>query len=139
MPTGAELTELREWTARLRTVFDARTEAERASIVDALLIASDCRPRLVSHDGLPFHLRYAPVAGDDLVAGTKAFTAVALAYLIAEGCGQRLGCCQRTDCATAFVDTSRNGTRRFCSVRCANQVNVANHRARRRPSSAAPA
>jgi CGNR zinc finger len=28
--------------------------------------------------------------------------------------------------------TSRNGTPRFCSVRCANQVNVTNHRVRRR-------
>ncbi|HEX5293501.1 MAG TPA: CGNR zinc finger domain-containing protein, partial [Streptosporangiaceae bacterium] len=42
------------------------------------------------------------------------------------------GRCQRESCATAFVDTSRNGTRRFCSVRCANQVNVSNHRVRRR-------
>ena len=31
-----------------------------------------------------------------------------------------------------FIDTSRNGRRHFCSVRCANHVNVANHRLRRR-------
>jgi hypothetical protein len=75
---------------RLRTVFEAGREAERAQRADALLIAAaDCRPRLVRHaEDLPFHLHYAPV---------------------------------------------RAGRRRFCSLRCANQVNVANHR-RRRPA-----
>ena len=48
-----------------------------------------------------------------------------------------IGRCQREGCAIAFVDTSRNGTRRFCSVRCANQVNVSNHRVRRRTRLAA--
>jgi predicted RNA-binding Zn ribbon-like protein len=32
----------------------------------------------------------------------------------------------------AFADVSRNGLRRFCSVRCANVVNVTRHRVRRR-------
>ncbi|HLU95849.1 MAG TPA: CGNR zinc finger domain-containing protein, partial [Thermobifida alba] len=41
-----------------------------------------------------------------------------------------LGCCARDGCRTVFVDTSRNGRRRFCSVTCANRVNVAAHRAR---------
>lgn len=36
--------------------------------------------------------------------------------------------CRRDGCGTAFLDTSRNGLRRFCSLRCANQVNVASHR-----------
>lgn len=133
MPTGAQLSELREWTAHLRRVFEAGTDAERAAIVDTLLTISDCRPRLVSHDGLPFHLHYAPTSAD-LVARTRALTAAGLAYVIADGHGHRLGCCRRAGCATAFVDTSRNGRRRFCSVRCANQVNVTSHRARRRRS-----
>jgi len=130
-PTEAELADLREWTARLRSVFEPRAQEARAELVNDLLIASDCRPRLISHDGLPYHLHYKPLAGD-LAARVKAFTAAGLAYLIAEGWGDRLGRCQRADCGTAFVDTSRNGTRRFCSVRCANQVNVTNHRVRRR-------
>src|SRR5262249_6872223 len=108
-----------------------RAEEERAVLVNDLLIESDCRPRLISHDGLPYHLHYKPLAGD-LAARVKALTAAGLAYLIAEGWGSRLRRCQPPVCAIAFVDTSRNGTRRFCSVRCANQVNVSNHRVRRR-------
>jgi len=38
-----------------------------------------------------------------------------------------------------FIDTSRNGRRHFCCLRCANQVNVANHRHRRRQAVAASA
>ena len=131
VPSEAELADLRAWTARLRSVFEPRAGAERAELVNDLLVESDCRPRLITHDGLPHHLHYRPLAGD-LAARVKAFTAAGLAYLIAEGWGSRLGRCQREGCAIAFVDTSRNGTRRFCSVRCANQVNVSNHRVRRR-------
>ncbi|WP_218158630.1 CGNR zinc finger domain-containing protein [Streptosporangium canum] len=33
-------------------------------------------------------------------------------------------------CDVAYVDTSRNGRRRFCSTRCSNRVYVADHRRR---------
>lgn len=131
VPAPVQVPELHEWAARLRPVFSARTEADRATLVDELLRASDCRPALVSHDGLPFHLHYAPVA-TDLVSRVRALTAAGLAHVISEGGGHRIGCCGRDGCGTVFVDTSRNGGRCFCSVRCANQVNVSRHRARRR-------
>ena len=62
----------------------------------------------------------------------KALTAAGLAHVIDDGAGARLRVCSRAGCGTAFIDTSRNGRRHFCSVRCANQVNVANHRLRQR-------
>jgi predicted RNA-binding Zn ribbon-like protein len=130
--TTAQIRALQPWTERLRRVFEAGTVAERAERADALLIASDCRPRLVSHGpGLPFHLHYAPVR-TGLAARVKALTAAGLAHIIDDGNGARLMACSRAGCRTAFIDTSRNGRRHFCSVRCANQVNVANHRLRRR-------
>lgn len=131
LPTAGQLTQLHRWAEGLRQVFGAGSARERAESVDALLIASQCRPRLVSHDGLPHHLHYASV-GSDLASRVKALTAAGLAHVIDEGEGARLRCCQRSGCPVAFVDTSRNGRRRFCSVRCANQVNVALHRARQR-------
>lgn len=131
VPTGGQLAALRAWTVRLREVFDSADPARQAAAVDTLLRASDCRPGLVSHDGQPFHLHYAPVT-TDLVARVKALTAAGLAHVIAEGGGHRIRGCQRAGCASVFVDVSRNGGRCFCSVRCANQVNVARHRARRR-------
>jgi predicted RNA-binding Zn ribbon-like protein len=129
--TPADAAELAGWGRRLRPAFGAAS-AEQAALVDALLVAARCRPRLVSHDGLAPHLHYAPVSAA-LPARVKALTASGLAHLIADGHGGRLGCCQRDGCPVVFVDTSRNGRRRFCGVRCANAVNVSRFRARRRP------
>jgi predicted RNA-binding Zn ribbon-like protein len=62
----------------------------------------------------------------------KALTAAGVAHIIDGGGGSRLRACSRPGCGIVFLDTSRNGRRHFCSVRCANQVNVANHRLRQR-------
>ena len=130
--TGEDVLALRPWAGRLREVFAADAVAAKAGLADALLVAADCHPRLVSHGpGLPFHLHYAPV-GTGLVARVRALTAAGLAHVIDGGGGSRLRVCDRAGCDVAFIDTSRNGRRHFCAVRCANQVNVANHRQRRR-------
>ena len=137
--TSAEVRALRPWVLRLRGIFDASTVAEKAERADELLVAADCRPRLVSHGpGLPVHFHYAPVR-TGLAARVKALTAAGLAHVIDDGAGPRLRACRRAGCGTVFLDTSRNGRRHYCSVRCANQVNVTNHRLRRRQVRAAPA
>jgi hypothetical protein len=128
--TAAPAAELRRWGGQLRPVFGA-APGEQAELVDTLVVAANCRPRLVSHDGLPHHLHYAPV-GAPLTERVQALTASGLAHLIAEGHGGRLGRCQRDGCPVVFVDISRNGRRCFCSVHCANVVNVHRHRARQR-------
>jgi predicted RNA-binding Zn ribbon-like protein len=135
--TAAEVRELAAWTATLRKIFEAGTLAEKAERADALLLAADCRPRLVSHGpGLAFHFHYAPVQ-TGLAARVKALTAAGVAHVIDGGDGARLRSCGRDGCGTVFIDTSRNGRRHFCSVRCANQVNVTNHRLRQRQAAAA--
>ena len=129
--TADDVAALRSWAARLRAVFETAAVAGKAELADGLLVAADCRPRLVSHEaGKPFHFHYAP-AGTSLAARVRALTAAGLAHVIDEGGGTRLRVCGRAGCEVAFLDTSRNGRRRFCSVRCANQVNVANHRRRK--------
>jgi predicted RNA-binding Zn ribbon-like protein len=130
--TTTQIQALRPWMQRLRDVFEVTAVTDKAQRADELLVASDCRARLVSHGpGLPFHFHYAPVRAG-LVPRVKALTAAGLAHVIDDGAGSRLRACSRAGCSTVFIDTSRNGRRHFCSVRCANQVNVANHRRRRR-------
>ena len=130
--TAADAAALRPWTARLREVFEATAVTDKARLTDALLVAADCRPRLVSHGGgEPFHFHYAPVE-TGLAARVRALTAAGLGHVVDGGAGARLRACDRAGCGVAFIDTSRNGRRRFCCVRCANQVNVANHRRRGR-------
>jgi predicted RNA-binding Zn ribbon-like protein len=134
--SAAQVRTLLAWTERLSTVFESGTVAEKAQRAGELLIAADCRPRLVSHGpDLPYHFHYAAVR-TSLAARVKALTAAGLAHVIDDGAGARLRACSRAGCSTVFIDTSRNGRRHFCSVRCANQVNVANHRLRKRQAPA---
>jgi predicted RNA-binding Zn ribbon-like protein len=135
--SGSAAASIRAWTERLRPVFETTPPAGKAALVDGLLIAAACQPRLVSHDGLAHHLHYAPLEAS-LPARVRALTASGLAHLIADGAGHRLGCCQRDGCPVVFVDVSRAGRRHFCSVRCANAVNVRLHRARHRPAPTSP-
>ncbi|MBF6134682.1 CGNR zinc finger domain-containing protein [Nocardia otitidiscaviarum] len=116
--------ELRRWSAALDAVFD-RPSVE---LLNALLAATTSRPYISTHDGRAPHLHYsdetAPV--DERV---KAYTALGLASLFCED-PHRIGRCARDGCAIVFVDTSRNGRRRFCSTRCSTAVHVAAHRRR---------
>jgi predicted RNA-binding Zn ribbon-like protein len=137
--TAEEAAALRPWAARLREVFAAEAVTGKAELTDALLVAADCRPRLVSHgQGQPFHLHYAPVR-TGLAPRVRALTAAGLAHVIDSGWGTRLRTCDRPGCGVAFLDTSRNGRRHFCSVQCANQVNVARHRRRQRQAASSGA
>ncbi|AHH97729.1 CGNR zinc finger domain-containing protein [Kutzneria viridogrisea] len=123
--THAEVWQLARWAQRLREVF---TGPDRVELVNALLAESACRPYISCHDGKPPHLHYAQET-DDLVTRIRGFTAAGLAHVVCEDAG-RLGACGRAGCAEVFVDTSRNGLRRFCTTRCANRVYVAAYRAR---------
>jgi predicted RNA-binding Zn ribbon-like protein len=130
--SASQVRTLLPWALRLGAIFEAGTVAEKAQRADELLVAADCRPRLVSHGpDLPYHFHYAPVR-TGLAARVKALTAAGLAHVIDDAAGSRLRACSRAGCSTVFIDTSRNGRRHYCSVRCANQVNVANHRHRKR-------
>ncbi|MEV5837052.1 CGNR zinc finger domain-containing protein [Nocardia sp. NPDC052112] len=116
--------ELRRWISRLDEVFTEPT----VDLVNALLAETTSQPYISTHDGRAPHLHYAredaPI--DERV---KAYTAAGLAELFCADPG-RIGRCARAGCGWVFVDTSRNGRRRFCSTRCSNRVHVAEHRAR---------
>jgi predicted RNA-binding Zn ribbon-like protein len=43
----------------------------------------------------------------------------------------RLRICAADDCAGLLLDLSRNGLKRFCSVRCGNRMNMIAFRERR--------
>jgi predicted RNA-binding Zn ribbon-like protein len=65
-------------------------------------------------------------------AGYCATACMGLAFqLTTLGVG-RLGICQAAPCRNAYVDTSTNRSRRYCSDRCATRANVAAYRARKR-------
>ncbi|MGH3432931.1 MAG: CGNR zinc finger domain-containing protein, partial [Thermocrispum sp.] len=117
------------WVERLRPVFDDRVDlGARVELLNALLAAAAARPYISQHDDRPPHLHFADERAD-VVARVRAYTAAGLAHVLCDD-PQRLGRCHRDGCHVVFVDTSRNGRRRFCSARCSNRVHVADHRKR---------
>ncbi|UBQ02388.1 CGNR zinc finger domain-containing protein [Curtobacterium sp. TXMA1] len=60
------------------------------------------------------------------------FTEVGFDDVAADGQPTRLSRCSADDCGLVFYDSSRGGTRRWCSMqRCGNRAKVRAHRARR--------
>ena len=102
---------------RLRVVFDAMAADDvdtAAHQVNRLLAETQARPYLERHDGQPWHVHFHGV-GDTLTADWAAACATGLALLIGGDSRDRLGVCTAPRCDRVYVDTSRNGTRRFGS------------------------
>jgi len=49
---------------------------------------------------------------------------------VGTGQADRIGTCSAAACDRAYVDVSRNGTKRFCSTACQNRAKTAAFRAR---------
>lgn len=126
--SAGEAVTVREWALRLRQLFAESDPDVRVGLANQLLADSACRPYISRHDGKPAHLHYASKDADR-AQRVQAYTAGGLAHLLCED-PARMGVCASEDCEVVFVDTSRNGRRRFCSTRCATRVHVADHRRR---------
>ncbi len=136
----ADVTRLRSVRARLRAVFEAANEDDEVRAVDllnALLIEFPVSPQISGHEfrddnGRPkWHMHIA----DHAVNASATYTATAcmgLAVHLTEYGVDRLGICQAAPCRNAYLDTSTNRSRRYCSDRCATRANVAAYRARKR-------
>ncbi|HVB42223.1 MAG TPA: CGNR zinc finger domain-containing protein [Streptosporangiaceae bacterium] len=130
--TPAEATEFAAIALALRRVFDAVAAGDiddAAARVNELLRQTGARPWLDKHDGEPWHLHFHG-ADESLVTGWAAGCATGLAVVLGSDLHGRLGVCTADRCDRVYVDTSRNGTRRFCSTACQNRVKAAAFRAR---------
>jgi predicted RNA-binding Zn ribbon-like protein len=118
--------------AELRGVFEAVSGGavdDAARQVNALLARTGARPELERHDGEPWHLHF-HATGNSLPDGWAAGCATGLAVVLGSSRYDRLGVCTAPGCDRVYVDTSRNGTRRYCSTSCQNRVKTAAFRAR---------
>ncbi len=128
----AELDAVLALRPRLAQLWDM-TEDEAVDLVNALLRDANALPQLVKHDGWEYHIHatspQAPLADRMAVDAAMAF-----ADLIRFEELGRLRHCAAGDCDDVLVDLSKNRSRRFCSLTCANRVNVAAYRSRRSAS-----
>lgn len=127
--TGAQAEAVWAWSRHLAACFGQQSLEQRCRAINALLAEASAGPRISLHDGHP-HLHYS-AADADAADHIRAVTAAGLAYVVCSADARRLGRCARSTCRLAFVDTSRNGRRAYCSVRCANNDAVTRHRRRR--------
>lgn len=129
----AEADDMTTVAGRLRPVFEAVGSGEvdqAAETLNMLMARWNAQPRLDRHDNEPWHLHFHP-AHVDYVHGWAAGLATGLAFVVGSELADRLGVCSAPACDRVYADTSRNGTKRFCSTACQNRVKAAAFRARR--------
>jgi hypothetical protein len=124
--TTADLEPMRDVRAQLTAAFAAATIDEVAAAANPLLAGGANGWAMTPRAGGGWTL--GPGGPPDLAAWFGARAARGLAELaIAYGI-ERLHLCAADGCLCAVVDVSRNGSRRYCSRRCANRTNVRRHR-----------
>jgi hypothetical protein len=102
--------------------------------VNQWLAEHPATPHLAQHEGV-WQLHHHPATAD-LVPMYTSICAEVIARLIGTGQAHRLGLCADPGCRRAYLDQSRNSSRRYCSVTCQNRAKTAAFRARQRSSQA---
>lgn len=132
----ADLPAVLEFLEEWRHVAATTDPVERSRLLNAMMADAATYPRLTDHDG-HWHLHHRD-DGVTLAHALKAWGSVATAtHLATRGMGT-LATCSADGCTTIYADTSRAGTRRFCSPACANREAVRRHRARMRTTVGEP-
>jgi len=118
----AELREVRDAREQIRHLWTLDRDAA-ALEVNRMLRDAHALPHLMRHDGFDWHLHStdlsAPLAERILVEFS-----LALVDVIRTDEMGRLRSCEAEDCDGVLLDLSRNGSKRFCSIRCGNRMNM---------------
>ena len=123
-----ELREVVETRARLRRLWDLDRD-EVVGEINAMLREAQALTQLARHDGIDWHLHATPPDAP-LAERIRVEVALALADVVRSGATDRLRACEADDCDGLLIDLSRNGSKRFCSVRCGNRMNMIAYRER---------
>lgn len=125
----AELREVHETRSLLRRVWLLDRD-ELALAVNRILRDAKALPYLIRHDHWDWHL-HATVPDAPLAERIQVEAAMALIEVIRMNEIGRLRVCGADDCLGLVLDLSRSGSKRFCSVRCGNRMNMIAFRERR--------
>jgi predicted RNA-binding Zn ribbon-like protein len=126
----ADVERVRALRNRFDRVFDAKDENEAARLLNALAREYGTPPQLERADG-GWRIRTWPDEREGLNA-VAAYATAGLLEALRELGWSRFGRCAGSPCHCAFVDRSRNRSRRYCCELCADRVAQANYRERKR-------
>ena len=120
--TDAERREVLAVRRELREVWSLSRDAA-VDAVNRMLRDANASPYLVRHDDEDWHI-HATEPTAPLAERMRVEAALALVDVIRTNEMGRLRVCGADDCIGLFLDLSRNGSKRYCSVRCGNRVNM---------------
>ena len=130
--TDRDLAEFKHLRGRLRRVFETDDVAEAAGVLNALATESGAVPRLApGSDG--WKLEFGPEHGS-ITSRLAATAAVALIEVVRAHGLTRFGTCAADPCTCAYVDRTKNRSKRYCCELCADRAAQRDLRARRRAS-----
>jgi predicted RNA-binding Zn ribbon-like protein len=120
--TEAERREVVDVRRELREVWSLDRD-DAVGVINRMLRDAGALPYLVRHDASDWHI-HATEQTAPLAERLRVEAALALADVIRMNEMQRLRVCGADDCTGLFLDLSRNGSKRYCSVRCGNRMNM---------------
>jgi predicted RNA-binding Zn ribbon-like protein len=116
-----ELREVHETRDLLRRVWSLSRE-DAVDVVNRMLREAKAMPYLIKHDRFDWHL-HATEEDAPLAERIRVEASLAFADVIRTNEMGRMRVCDADDCTGLLLDLSRNGSKRFCSVRCGNRMN----------------
>jgi len=116
-----ELREVHATRELLRRVWSLNRE-DAVAEVNRMLRVARAMPFLIKHDRFDWHL-HATEDEAPLAERIRVEASLALADVIRTNEMGRMRVCDADDCTGLLLDLSRNGSKRFCSVRCGNRMN----------------
>ncbi|HWN34898.1 MAG TPA: CGNR zinc finger domain-containing protein [Pseudonocardia sp.] len=125
-----DLREVAAFLPRWARLADADTDERRVQLVNELLAECTAHPRVTDHGGEGWHIHFRD-DGLPMAAVLRVATSMATARHLTERGMHRMGRCALAECVNVFVDDTRGGRQRYCSVSCANRDAVRRHRAKR--------
>ena len=131
----ADLVVLRELRSELCTVFAAADDLSAAARTNGLLDRYSAPPRIVHDVEQGLHLHFERPQ-QDFGRWVAAVTVMGIAFVLCEYGSERMGICALPHCGNAFIDSSKNRSKRYCAAGHAHQASTAAFRSRRRTRSA---
>jgi predicted RNA-binding Zn ribbon-like protein len=123
-----ELQEVAQTRSRIRALWTLPRD-ELVVEINTILREAQALPQLARHDDVDWHI-HATLPDAPLAERIQVEIALALGDIIRADATDRLRVCEATECDGVLVDLSRNGSKRFCSVRCGNRMNMIAYRER---------
>lgn len=138
--TEEHLVRVRELRHALRAVFQSTSAHEAIHCLAEVLDGVTVRPRVATSDEASndVSVTYVPIPDASLLERIRVTAGLGTAAALQRWGPDRLRSCDADRCEDVFVDTSRNGRRRYCGVRCQNRVNVAAMRQRTSTAGTSP-